>query len=191
MITVKIVRPLALRYHPPTPVSLRQLGAVAMDTVLNRVNRHQNADDAQAKPYSPRGPIYVANTSAGRTKSALGGRQVLTPKDRSAIRTAGRGGLMGKTRGGKTTRFANYAAYKRALGKSGSRDLELSGQMLGSIGIVRQTPGNVVIGFLRESEHLKAKGNQRRDPWFALSPKDQAAVARRAAEILTPRIAAD
>ena len=191
MITVKI-QALKIGYKPPTQAAVRQLGAYALDTVLARVGRHQNANDQPAKSYSPRGPIYVPNAGVqGRSKRALGGREVLTSKDRTAIRQAGRGGLMGKTRGGKTTRFENYAAYKRALGKTGLRDLELSGRMLGSIGIVRLNANSVALGFIREAEHLKAKGNQGRDEWFALSPKDVAAVARKAAEIIQPRIAAD
>lgn len=191
MITVKINVP-AIRYTPPTATALRRLGAAAQDAVLTRVGRHQNADDQPARAYSPRGPIYVPNTGVqGRSKRALGGREVLSGADRRAIRAAGRGALIGKTRGGKTTRFENYAAYKMALGKSGQRDLELSGRMLGSVGIVRQSDKAVVLGFTREAEHLKAKGNQSRDPWFALSPKDVAAVERFAVQILDPRLAAD
>ena len=180
-----------LTYTPQTGAQLKRVGAFAQSTVLARVSRHQNADDRPAKAYSPNGPIYVANSGAGRSKRALGGREVLSPADRRAIRNAGRGGLMGQTRGGKTTRFDNYAAYKRALGKSGQRDLELSGRMLGSIGIVRLTADTVVLGFTREAEHQKAKGNQARDPWFALSPQDVAAVQRYALQVLTPRLAAD
>jgi hypothetical protein len=192
MVTIKLSSPLKLRLVPPSQAGLRQLGAAAVETVLARVGRHQNANDGPARPYSQRGPIYVPNAGVqGRAKQRLGGREVLSSKDRSAIRKAGRGGLMGKTRGGKTTRFANYAAYKRALGKTGQRDLELSGRMLGSIGIVRLSASSVVIGFSREAEHQKAKGNERHDAWFALSPRDVTAVVKHAAEVLKPRIVAD
>jgi len=78
---------------------------------------------------------------------------------------------------GKSLKFANYAAYKIALGKSGLRDVELSGKMLNAISIVGMTATSVTVGFTREAEHEKAKGNQARDPFFGLSPNDRAIVS--------------
>lgn len=117
-----------------------------------------------------------------RNKTTFGGREVLTKKDLAKMRSIGilaggkgkRGTPLGQvTPSGKSVKFANYAAYKKALGKSGNRDLELSGRMLGALSIVDLTPTSVTVGFTRAEEELKAQGNQARDPWFGLSPADR------------------
>lgn len=146
------------------------VGAKAAEKVLSRIKNGVNSNDAPAKPYSPRGPIYVPNTGvAGRTKTALRGREVLTRADRGRLR----GNRHSQTRSGFSTKFPNYSAYKQSLGKSGQRDLELSGRMLGSIAIVERTELSVSIGFTREEEQLKMKGNDARDPVWAFSQSDQ------------------
>jgi len=45
--------------------------------------------------------------------------------------------------------------------------------MLNAIAVVQVTTTSVTIGFTREEEHLKARGNQARDPWFGMSPNDR------------------
>lgn len=124
-----------------------------------------------------------------RTKKNLGGRFGLMGKDvkamfqrgTAAVKLAGKrqfigpqakGPLAQETRSRKSMKFANREAYKRALGKSGKRDLEESGRMLNAMTIVANEPDHITLGFSREEEQLKALGNQRISPWFGLSPND-------------------
>lgn len=138
-----------------------------------------------------------------RNKSSLGGVEVFTKSDLSKLIASG---LVVKASGkssaahvtplgqvtpsGKSIKFANRAAYKRALGKSGNRDLQVSGRMLGSIGIVSVTDNSVTIGFLRQEEEEKGRRNQNIDPWFGLSEQDKVAVTKFAAQFL-PELAAN
>jgi len=156
--------------------TLTQVGGYAVQVIRDRVAEALNANDAPARAYSSRGPIYipvygVGRTKAGKTRSKtnLGGVFGFSKRDiKVSKQTLGRGR--------KTIRYDNYTAFKRALGKSGNRDLQLSGRMLNAIAIVEQAATAVTIGFTRQEEALKAAGNQRRDPWFAFSPRDQAKI---------------
>lgn len=194
-----------------TPAQMTQLGGAIVERLRTRVAAFRNLNDAPAKPYSTRGPVYVPVSGVGtivrglkgvggkagstaflkknlspeallkftekRNKTSLGGREVFTKQDIAKLKRSGvignKATALGRiTPSGKSVKFANYAAYKKALGKSGNRDLELSGRMLGSLGIVQQTDTSVTIGFTRHQEERKAMGNQLRDPWFGLSPAD-------------------
>ena len=160
----------------------RQIGALAVANVTSRIKRSVNVEDSAAKGYSPRGPVYLPNTGIrGRTKTSLRGRFVITSADRRKLKGA-KG--VHRTRSGKSTRFENYAAMKRALGKSGGRDLELSGQMLGSVAVIREEPSEITIGFTRPSESLKMEGNERWESMWGFSRRDEAAIAVRMEEFI-------
>jgi hypothetical protein len=149
-----------------------------------------------------------ATEEVRRTKSSLGGVQGLSHADIRKMKARGihivstpkriarkypRAAKLGKKqsrqirRTGKSMRFPNYEAYKRALGKSGRRDLELSGSMLGSIGIVGVAANQVVLGFLRQDQEKKARGNQRIEEWFALSPSNQKVVFEFTANLMNQK----
>lgn len=185
-----------------TPAQLRTLGGVAIHAMRNRIAAHKDTSDGPLKVYSPKGPVYIPVAGKGRSISSMGGRNALTSKDVSVIRREGHATILNKsgknpskskakpgapvgriTASGKSLKFENYSAYKRAIGKSGDVDLEVSGRMLNAIDIVRITPASVAIGFTRESERLKAEGNQRRRPFFGLSPSDKALVMQTAEQI--------
>lgn len=183
-----------------TQPQIKAIGGAAIDTLQERLSNHKNVNDAPAKPYSPKGPIYVPISGRGtmtkklpggatsvvpRNKTNLGGRQVFTQKDLKKMKLSGvvivrKGSAAVPVAGkivvrstGKSLKFANYSEYKRALGKSGLRDLEVSYKMRGAIAIVSLAGSKCEISFTRELEHLKAQGNQRIDPWFGLSPSDR------------------
>lgn len=161
----------------PAPALTEQdrtlIGGQAIGLMFHRVrDKHTGSDDAPMKPYSPKGPVYIPVTGRGRTKTSLKGREVLSSRDIRKMK--GAGATVQRTR--KSVKFANYAEYKKALGKSGQRDLELSGRMLGALTITRNTPEAVELGFTREEEHRKALGNEHHTPWFGLSPKNQASL---------------
>jgi hypothetical protein len=166
----------------------KQVGGLAIARIYKRVTeQHTGSGGNSMPPYSPRGPIYVPVTGRGRTKSSFHGREVFTARDLRKMRDRGvliiggkrskvqglpgsSGLVAGRTASGKSLKFSNWAAYKQSLGKSGQRDLELSGRMLGAMTIVASAPAYIDLGFTREQEMLKAMGNQERSPWFALAP---------------------
>lgn len=159
-------------FKPITGQQLRQIGGKAIGLRVAAVTQnHTGSNGAAMAPYSKRGPIYIPLTGKGRTKTSLGGRQVLTQADLRAARKLGRGAS--QTPSKKSVKFADWAAYKRFLGKSGNPDLQLSGAMLNAMTIVRQDQKSVTYGFTREQERQKAQGNERRRPWFALAPVEQ------------------
>lgn len=206
-----------------TQQQLRRFGGAAIERILDRVGRFQNALDQPAKPYSAHGPVYIPVSGVGkilkaptrysggsallrknlspeklklflepRTKASLGGREVFTKQDLRKLRASGVIAKAGKssptalgavTPSGKSVKFANYKAYKQALGKSGNRDLQLSNRMLGAMTIVQVTRNTVVIGWARDEERLIAEGNQARDPWFGLSPSDRLFLAELAVRL--------
>lgn len=190
-----------LRFKAPVmPANqVTALGGVAIHVMRERVRAGKNVFDQPAKPYSDK-PVYIPLTnSKGRTKTALGGREILTAKDILAMKRAGTaefthkgkkqnsapGGVGARiTKSRKTVKFANRSEYKRAKGKPGHRDLEESGRMLNDIGIVAQNASSLHIGFRREEEHRKAQGNQAIDPWYGLSPGNRVDVIKKADEIL-------
>jgi hypothetical protein len=169
-----------------TPSQQTKIGGEAIGRIYDRVTRlHIGLNGSPLAPYSPRGPIYVPATGKGRTKSSLGGRTVLTHGDirkmrERGVRIAGMRGEYGsartsttvdggKTPSGKSIKFANRSEYKRAMGKSGLRDLEESGQMLGAMTVVVNRPGRIELGFTDEIAEKKAEGNQDLTPWFGLA----------------------
>jgi len=185
-----------------TSAQQHAIGGVAIELIRRRVADFRGLNDSAMKPYSPHGPIYKPVFGVGtltkhvagktvtlkRTKANLGGAAGFTTKDFKAVHkgarkgsalaafvTVGRGAkssVASRTRSGKSIAFKNYAAYKRALGKSGNRDLEESGRMLNSITIADSGPDHITLGFSREEEQQKALGNQAIAPWFGLSPRD-------------------
>lgn len=151
-----------------TPAEMRAIGGMVIAEDRKRILAGRGSDDSPMRAYSSRGPIYIPITSRGRSKSQLGGREVITPADIRKAKSLGR--TAGKSRTGRSMKFANYAAYKKWLGKPGWRNLELSGRMLNAIGIVAQRPNEVVVGFLREQEERKARGNERLARWWSPPP---------------------
>lgn len=193
------------RFKAPifTPSQVRAIGGAAIHELQERLDANKNVYDAPAKPYSPKGPIYVPISGRGMTKSGLkrnksnlGGREIFTTKDMKKMKVAGvlvvksgtaavpKAGQVIARDTGKSLKFANYAEYKRALGKSGLRDNQLSGRMRNAIAIVSLAGSKCEIGFTRELEHLKARGNQKIDPWFGLSPSNKKAVIEFAKTLL-------
>jgi len=195
-----------LRFKAPVlaPSNITYLAGVAVHEITARARAGRNLLDQSAKPYSA-SPVYIPLTGKGRTKTNLRGREVLTASDILKIKRAGlatfhhkgkeqkAAGAVAKpdavkakiTNSKKSVRYNNRSEYKRAKGKPGYRDLEESGRMLNSIGIVSQNPSSVHIGFRREEEHKKAKGNQRIDPWYGLSPANRAVVLAKVKEIVS------
>jgi hypothetical protein len=201
------------RFKAPvfTPDQVVAIGGFAIEAMQKRLDACQNLLDQPAKPYSTHGPIYVPISGVGtftpkgalsglrvkRNKTTLGGREVFTHRDVQKIKSSPgiiyiekgstatpQAGKIVVKRTRKSLKFANYSEYKKALGKSGLRDLQLSGRMRGAIMIVKQTGSSVDIGFSREEEHLKAQGNQKLEPWFGLSPNDRTVVMDQVRDML-------
>jgi hypothetical protein len=192
-VTVKVVKPVKLKVPTSTVSDMHAIGIQAMAVIRDRIKAGRNVSDLPAKPYSPQGPIYAAIYGRGTIT-----RDGVTEK-RSKTGLRGRFGFSGQQlktmgikvrRGRKTARFENYAAMKKAMGRSGRRDLSLTGRMLASLGIVQTTPTSVTIGFLEVAEERKARGNQKRDRFFGLSVTDRQKVIQFAKRILNLRIAA-
>lgn len=176
---------------------MKQLGAHAIDTMTRRVGLNLGTNDSPMPQYSGHGPIYVplTGTKKGRTKTKLKGVEVITAQDLAKLRKSGlavpsrsRKAFSYKTyprlsRTGNSVVFRDWEQYKQSLGKSGRRDLELSGRMLGAITIVELSDNRVVIGFTRDLEMLKAQGNDERSEWFGLSPNDGSLVVDHAQAI--------
>ncbi|GAC1700149.1 MAG: hypothetical protein NVS9B4_00990 [Candidatus Acidiferrum sp.] len=166
------------------------VGSAAITKVIKRIKtEHRNVSDSSAKAYSPNGPIYVPVTGKSRTKASLGGREMLSRFDIHKARSFGSGGQFGRTAhgrtptangsvtpSGKSIKFANYAAYKKFLGKSGDRDLELSGKMLNNIDILAISDTSVEIGFKSSEQEAKMLGNIRVDDEWGFSPSDAKAI---------------
>lgn len=127
-----------------------------------------------------------------RTKTNLGGAFGLTKRDirrmaASGVLIVGKGkkgppaldtrasgkAVAVRSKSGKTMKFANYAEFKRAMGRSGKRDLYLSGAMRASLDVVRTSAASVEIGFRAEPQHLKGIRNQAASNWFGASPHDR------------------
>lgn len=151
------------------------IGAHAIMVMRARIGQGLNLAGQSAKPYSPYGPIYVPMSGVkGQTKTSLKGREVITRQLRKAAKTAGTDThSSGKSRSGRSMKFANRQAYKQYLGKSGQRDLEVSGAMLRSMKVVRAGVNFCAIGFGSSLQEAKARGNQAIDQWFGLSPADK------------------
>lgn len=199
------ITPPAAQVRIPGPVELTNaqrhaIGGYAIETMRQRLGRFEGLTDTMMRPYSARGPVYAPVFGAGRSKASLGGVFGLSSKDVKAmylkgtadVKLRGRRGFQGpnrkgvplatQTRSRKSMKFSNRAAYKRALGKSGNRDLEESGRMLNAITIVENTRDHITLGFSREEEHQKALGNQALAPWFGLSSRDIATLTPFVAE---------
>jgi len=155
------------------------IGGRAIDIMRRRVVSGVNLADASSKPYSTRGPIYVPVSGVkGQTKTSVKGREVITKALQKSAKAAGTAGFSsGTSQGGRSMKFANRAAYKQYLGKSGNRDLEVSGTMLRSMRVIRASTNYCAIGFGSTLQEAIARGNQRIDPWFGLSHNDQKQVA--------------
>lgn len=69
-----------------------------------------------------------------------------------------------------------YRGEKLRRGKSGIRDLRLTGNLLGSIAVLQASPGRSVVGIKGATPNLKYRVNQRISPWWGVSPTDGAAV---------------
>lgn len=169
----------------------RRVGGEAIGQIHERVTqKHLGLNGSALPPYSTKGPIYIPITGPGRTKSDLGGRSVITSRDISKMRKRGvriagmrppSGGYGartsttvdgGRTASGRSMKFANRAEYKRAMGKSGQRDLEETGQMLGSMTLTQNRPELIELGFTNEIAERKGFFNEEADPWFGLAPED-------------------
>lgn len=179
----------------------RTIGEGGIQAVQERLDKALDVNDQPAAPYSERGPIYVPNFGVGtgvigavrghyekrengsrsfvrhasagnlvsRTKTNLGGVFGFTSSDRGALRKRG----IASSNTAKTTKFKNYGEMKRAIGKTGKRDLELSGKMRASITVVEVGPDHVSVGFSSEEQAVKMAGNIKRCDQWGFSPNDQ------------------
>jgi hypothetical protein len=77
-----------------------------------------------------------------------------------------------------------YEKGKRSAGKQPIRNLWFSGQMLGAITPVQVTSNRVVIGFTRRSELIKARSNQKRQPFFGISRHNEEVIVAFASRLL-------
>jgi len=172
----------------PYPKKVALAAAVVTTIRMRARDRRHGVDDTPMKSYSPKGPIYVPITGGktGQTKTSLGGREVVTQKDLRVMRRrakAGQGPAVKISKTKKTVKFENYREYKLSLGKSGERDLELSGRMLRSIKPVRISAKEIIIGFGREEEMKKARANQKIERWFGFSQRDARQILQDASRI--------
>lgn len=163
-----------------------RIGLFSIAIMQERLDRCQNLRDLPALPYSTRGPVYMPVFGKGRTQKSLKGAFGFTSGDIRKMRNRGNALIVGGRgpramtwagsgipiagRTSKSLKFANWGEMKRALGRSGNRDLMLSGQMRGAIAIVQNTNNMVEIGFAREEVMPRALGNQQREAWFGMSP---------------------
>ena len=161
---------------------MRSIGATAEQSIRERIASGRNFRDAAAKPYSARGPIYVPvfgvdRLASGlrRTKTNLGGVFGLSRREAGLVVRSGAGE---RKRGAKSVKFEDYAAFKRALGKSGRRDLELSGAMMAAFGVLEADEREVWLGFLNQRDARKAEGNERIERMIGFSPRDVDAIVR-------------
>lgn len=101
-------------------------------------------------------------------KAAIEGRRLIRERTKRGI----------SLDGGRFERYtADYAEFRKRKGRSSKPNLLFSGNMLGSI-IVLKRRGYSVIKFSRLSEALKAKGNQNKRPFFGLNKDDKAKLTR-------------
>jgi len=172
-------------FHKLTAAQMTLIGTRAILVMRQRITSGINLAGGGAKPYSKRGPIYVPISGAGgQTKTSVRGREVITKPLMRAAKGAGTAKhAMGKSRSGRSMKFANYTAYKQYLGKGGQRDLEVSGAMLRAVKVVRASVNYCAIGFGSALQEAKARGNQRIDPWFGLAINDQKVVAAYTAQV--------
>lgn len=182
-------------YSPNGPIYVAISGVGTITRLPKRVSGLKLKD----LPAGIKGSLTVK-----RTKTTLGGREVFTAKDIATLKRRGVVVIDARKKKGKTTKvtgiggavvrthhslkFQNWAAYKKALGKSGNRDLQLSGRMRNTIAIVTLTDSSVEIGFNSTQENLKALGNQAIDPWFGLSPNNKTAVVARMQQLLNQSV---
>lgn len=88
----------------------------------------------------------------------------------------------------KSARFEDYAAFKRAIGHSGERDLSVTGAMLRDIGVTENAQEYVDIGFASEKQEGKMLGNLKHSPnSWGFSPKDQDAIEEIFASLIEER----
>ena len=94
-----------LAFKPISAPQLRAIGAKAVGLRVAGVTQsHTGSHGGPMMPYSKRGPIYVPITGRGRTKTSLGGRQVLTAADLRAARKLGRNATQTPSR--KSAKFS-------------------------------------------------------------------------------------
>lgn len=67
-----------------------------------------------------------------------------------------------------------YAKYKRQKGGSGIRDMRLTGNMLGSFGVVDSSDSHVSVSFRGATPQLKARFRQSHDAFLGLTPLEAA-----------------
>jgi hypothetical protein len=168
-----------------SPEELLRIGGALIQAMKARFAEATDADDSEAPAYSPKGPVYLPLQNNARNRAAgrnLKGRFSLSrraAKRRSediavgeamAERTFNLGGDV--SRSGNSLKFPDYSAMKQYLGKSGNRDLELSGKMLGAMTVAEVGEDYVEVGFSREEERAKMQGNQRWADMWGISEKD-------------------
>lgn len=164
----------------------REIASAAISTVQSRIRNSQDITDSTATPYSQRGPIYIPvvnglkhwnsnNPNRGYLRGVGHNKYLRTygvsKRYTSFAKKNGTSGD-GPSRTGNSLRFKNWEHFKKYLGHSGSRDLEVTGKMLRSILVTDNQPFSVSIGFIDDKEEAKMKGNQARSPQFGFSPND-------------------
>jgi hypothetical protein len=168
-----------------SPEELTRIGAALIQAMRARFADAIDASDSEAPSYSPRGPIYLPLQNNARNRAAgrnLKGRFSISrraAKRRSEDIAVGEamaeqsfnlGGDV--SRSGNSLKFPDYSAMKQYLGKSGNRDLELSGKMLGAMTVAEVGEDYVEVGFSREEERAKMQGNQRWADMWGISEED-------------------
>jgi hypothetical protein len=167
------------------PEELAKIGAALIQAMKARFADATDANDSEAPAYSPRGPVYLPlqnnakNRAAGRNlkgrfslsrRAAKRGQENIAIAEVQAGQSFNLGGDV--SRSGNSLKFPDYSAMKQFLGKSGNRDLELSGKMLGAITVAEVGQDYVEVGFTREEERAKMQGNQRWADMWGISDKD-------------------
>lgn len=153
----------------------RALALVAAGAVSKRTSDGRDVEDKAFAPYKSTGVMYVQKNG------------------RMARRLSPKGGE--PTRGGKSVKYRrNYYQYRVDSGASGRVNLTLSGQLLRSVGALRVSREQIVIGVRGEAAiygaHLQVahKGRPARR-WFGLSNTDKAVIGRSAQAIMADAVA--
>lgn len=161
----------------------KQVGRAAIETVINRIRNAEDVTDSPATPYSAHGPIYIpvarsfrgGGWKAGKAIKGVGSNSAYgygVSRRFASTRNSAGATIDGYSRTGHSLRFENYSHFKRYLGRSGSRDLEVTGEMLRAIGITENVHASVSIGFDDLKQEMKMKGNQNRSVQWGISPND-------------------
>lgn len=157
-----------------TPQAMQRIGEAQRLRIYQRVaEKHSDVHGLAFHPYSTKGPYYYR--PAGGRQAALRLRGKI---GRGARSTA----PLPVTRGG-SLKFANYAAFKASLGRTGVDLMGPQGRMLRQMTTHRATAEQVGIGIAGEAAG-RARGHQEgnsgkklpRRAWLGASPDERTAI---------------